>query len=123
MSVQNFGKWLIWISFYLFIIPALVSCEKVIDINLNKINPKIVIEGNLSDRRGECKVVVSQSINFSDTNQFPGVINASISIREGQNTPVYLIQTSPGVYVSDTLRARLYWLWRGKKICKCHFQR
>lgn len=106
MSVQNFKNWPVWIFFCLFIIPALVSCEKVIDINLNKINPKIVIEGNFSDRRGECRVVVSQSINFSDTNQFPGVVDATISIREGQNTPVNLIQTSPGVYVSDTMRAR-----------------
>lgn len=80
------------------------SCEKVIDINLNKANPKYVIEGNLSDKAGDCKVFITQTINFSDSSSFNGVDNAVVSIREDQKEPENLIQVSSGVYQSD-LRA------------------
>lgn len=83
-----------------------LSCEKVIDINLNKANPKYVIEGNLSDLYGECIVLVSQTVNFSDPSNFPGVEDAVVSIQEDQKEPIKLIQTSPGVYESGMIKAK-----------------
>lgn len=85
----------------IFLITAFASCEKVIDINLNKANSKYVIEGSLSDEIGDCKVLVSQTINFSDKTNFIGVENAVVSIREDEKKPLKLIQSSPGVYQSD----------------------
>lgn len=83
------------------LITACSSCEKVIDINLNKANPKYVIEGSISDQAGDCKVLVTQTINFSDPTAFNGVENAIVSIREDQKAPLKLIQLSPGIYQSD----------------------
>lgn len=83
-----------------------LSCEKVIDINLNKANPKYVIEGNLSDFPGDCLVLVSKTVNFSDQSDFPGVENAIVSIQQDEKEPVKLIQTSPGIYESGMLQAR-----------------
>ena len=83
-----------------------LSCEKVIDINLNKANPKYVIEGNLSDFPGGCIVSVSQTVNFSDPTDFPGVDNAIVTIQQDQRAPVKLIQTSPGIYESGILQAK-----------------
>lgn len=82
-----------------------LSCEKVIDINLNKANPKYVIEGNLSDLAGECRVKVSQTVNFSDPSDFRGVENAVVTVQQDQKEPVKLIQTSPGIYESGLIMA------------------
>lgn len=84
----------------------MVSCEKVIDINLNKANPKYVIEANISDFPGECRVVLTQSVNFSEPSDFPAVKNASVFIQVDNNEPVKLRETTAGLFVSDTLRAR-----------------
>lgn len=85
---------------------AFISCEKVIDINLNKANPKYVIEGNMSDVPGDCRIIISQTVNFSDPSEFPGVENAQVTIREDQKDPLKLIQTAKGVYESSQLRTR-----------------
>ena len=90
----------------LFLSVAFLSCEKVIDINLNKANPKYVIEGNMSDIAGDCKIIITKTINFSDPSIFPGVENAFVSIQEDSKEPIKLIQTSPGIYESDQVMTR-----------------
>ena len=95
-----------WIFGAIFLCLACLSCEKVIDINLNKANPKYVIEGNLSDIPGDCRIQITQTVNFSDLSIFPGVENAVVSIREDQNQPIKLIQTSKGSFESSLLKAR-----------------
>ena len=94
----------IWVFIGIIVLAVCASCEKVIDIDLNKANPKYVIEGNISDRVGDCKVFVTQTINFSDPSAFTGVENAIVSIGEDQKEPEKLIQISSGVYQSG-LRA------------------
>ncbi len=89
-----------------FISMACLSCEKVIDINLNKANPKYVIEGNMSNISGDCLIQITQTVNFSDLSEFPGVENAVVFIREDQKEPIKLIQTSRGIYESSQLRTR-----------------
>jgi predicted glycosyltransferase involved in capsule biosynthesis len=93
----------------LFIIATCIlffSCEKVIDINLNKIAPKYVIEGTLSDEQGDCKVIISQSVNFNELNNFKMINGAIVSITDGNGTPVFLSQDSEGVYQSPTIVAK-----------------
>lgn len=83
------------------------SCEKVIDINLNKIAPKYVIEGTLSDEPGDCKVKISQSVNFSESNNFKMINGAIVSITDGSGSSVFLTQDSEGLYQSPTLVAKV----------------
>ncbi|MEO6683197.1 MAG: DUF4249 domain-containing protein [Ginsengibacter sp.] len=80
-----------------------LSCEKVIEINLNKTNPKYVIEGNIGDVQGDCKVLITQTVNFSEPSQFPRIEKAIVFIKENQKDPVRLTQTSPGVYESSKI--------------------
>lgn len=96
----------LWILVGFFLCLASLSCEKVIDIDLNKAKPKYVIEGNLSDIPGDCLIQVTQTVNFSDLSIFPGVENADVFIREDQKQPIKLIQTSRGNYESSQLRAK-----------------
>lgn len=106
MQRRKFQEKIVWIFAGILVSISNISCEKVIDINLNKANPKYVIEGNLSDLPGECRVIITQTVNFSDPTDFPGVNNAIVTIREDQKEPIKLIQTLPGLYESGLLQAK-----------------
>jgi hypothetical protein len=79
------------------------SCEKVIDIKLNDAEKKYVIEGVLTDQPGSCRVLLSQTKNFTDNNSFAGVGGAAVSITDNSNNTTVLSEDSTGVYTSGTL--------------------
>lgn len=106
MQTRKLYRKIVWVFAGIIFSIVHLSCEKVIDINLNKANPKYVIEGNLSNFPGECIVSVSQTVNFSDPTDLPGVKNAIVTIQQDQKTPVKLIQTSSGIYESAILQAK-----------------
>lgn len=96
-----------WRKIYLNLLPviavALASCEKVIDIDLNDAEKKYVIEGVLTDEAGSARVLISQTKNFSDDNQFAGVADAVVTITDNEGNISALQETSAGVYQSETL--------------------
>jgi len=87
---------------YLIISFALLflnSCEKEININLNKNNPKYVIEGNLSTEIGESRVKITQTLNFNETDSFPTVSGALVTITDNtQNKIDTLSEIQAGIY-------------------------
>jgi len=96
-----------YIFYFSVIIPmglTLLSCTKVVDINLNDAAPKIIIEGGVSDKLASCSVKVSKTINFDEPNDFPSVTGALVSITDefGENTT--LSETSAGLYKADFYR-------------------
>jgi hypothetical protein len=75
------------------------SCQKVIDIDLNETNAKLIIEGIITDDSAVAQTVrISKSVNFSERNEFPGVSNANVTIIDNLGNSVSLAETSPGVY-------------------------
>lgn len=83
-----------------FIIILIPSCTKVINVNIKDVEKKYVIEGIIADYKGSCKVNISQTINFSDSNKFIGVENAIVTIADNGKSPI-LLTGSGGVYRSD----------------------
>lgn len=79
------------------------SCEKVIDVDLNKTEKKYVIEAVLTDVPGTAKVLLTQTKDFDQNNDFVGVSGAIVSITENSGAPVILNETSAGVYQLNTL--------------------
>lgn len=100
--MTNYYK--IFISFLLLVFAT--SCEKVIDLKTNDLEPKYVIEGNLSDQPADCNVTLTKTINLNEPNIFEGESNARITISEDGKNPVTLIETSPGKYFSAAIRAK-----------------
>lgn len=101
--------------FFSAIASALIfsSCQKVIDIDLNSKDPQIVIEANLSDQPGPYTVLITQSVNFSDDNSFPGVSGAAVVISDNLGNTENLAEISPGVYQTSTTQGvagRTYYL-------------
>jgi hypothetical protein len=80
-----------------------VSCEKVIDIDLNDAEAKLVIEGNIDDEGGPFTIRISRTISFSDPNVFPGVSGAQIIISDNEGNTETLVETTPGVYPINSI--------------------
>jgi hypothetical protein len=81
---------------------ALSSCEKAIDLKLKDTTPQYVVEGVLTDAAGGCKVLLSQTKNFTDNNDFNGISGATVTIADGSIT-YPLTPTSTGIYQNSTL--------------------
>jgi hypothetical protein len=84
---------------FLFSITLLVSCEKEIAINLNKTNPRYVIEANISNVLNKSEVMITRTLNFDETNIYPTVSNAMVTITDTtlQFTDT-LGEKKPGIY-------------------------
>jgi hypothetical protein len=88
----------------IFLVSVLTSCEKVIDIDLNKADKKYVIEGLITDHAGQCQVTITETKNFDEDNNFSPVTDASVSITDNSTgTITFLGETSPGVYKHASL--------------------
>src|SRR5690606_36710186 len=106
MQRRKFQENIVWVIAGIAFSIIHFSCEKVIDINLNKANPKYVIEGNLSDFPGECIVTVAQTVDFSDPLDCPSVDYVIDTIQQDERAPVTLFQISRWIYVTGILQAK-----------------
>lgn len=75
------------------------SCQKVINIDLNKADPKYVVEANVVDDTTGCTVKLSKTVNFDESNVFPAVSGAVIEIKDiTAGTTYTLPELRPGFY-------------------------
>jgi hypothetical protein len=73
-------------------------CEKPIDVDLNSSDPRIVIEGAISDVPGDYHVKLTRSVNFDESNDFPVVSGALVKLSDDAGNTEALMETSAGVY-------------------------
>jgi hypothetical protein len=75
------------------------SCQKVINLNLNAANPKVVIEGEINEGRPP-HLLLSQTVNFSDSIYFKGVRGAFITVADVTSgvTDTLIMEPVAGVY-------------------------
>jgi hypothetical protein len=77
----------------------LQSCSKVIDIKLKDSDKKYVVEAVLTDVPGTCRVLLSQTKNFSEDNSFNSVSGATLNITDNATgATVSLAESAPGIY-------------------------
>lgn len=93
------------LSFFI-LCTAFVSCEKVIDIDLDDAEKKYVVEGVVTDEAGTAFVLLSQTKNFSDNNSFEGVSNATVTITDDEGVVSTLNETSTGKYENASLTGK-----------------
>lgn len=80
------------------------SCEKVVDIDLKNAVSKVVIEGAVSNLTDTQRVLISRTVPFYDSNTFPGVSGAVVTITDEIGTVYTLRERSPGVYSARRFR-------------------
>ncbi len=82
----------------LFLGSLLASCEKVINIDLNKTEPQIVIEGNVTNEQDSSFVRITKTVNFDQDNVYPAVSGAIVTIADDLGHTDTFTETVPGVY-------------------------
>ncbi len=90
---------------YISIIIVLVSlsfigCEKVIDIELNETDPKVVIQGQLWEGTNDFVVNIKQSRSFYEQEDQAIVDNAMVTLFDGEMNPVVLENLTDGNYIA-----------------------
>ncbi|WP_210517154.1 DUF4249 domain-containing protein [Hymenobacter terricola] len=80
------------------------SCQKVITLDLTETAPRLTIEGNLADDGQPCTVLLSRSVSYTDTNVFPAVSGAVVTLSTDAGGLETLRETStPGQYRGSTI--------------------
>jgi len=95
--------------FYCILAAALTltfySCEKVINVNLNDSDTRLVVEGDITDKAGPYQVKLSKTVNFNESNNMPPVFGALVVITDstmGYNDT--LSEIAGGVYITHGIR-------------------
>ena len=102
-------KYLVEILLIILATLFLTSCQKVIDLELNDADKKLVIEAVLTDQSGGCVVSISKTANVSAANDFEKVSGARVTISDDNGTAVNLIETQPGEYRSELTGVPGHW--------------
>ena len=96
-------------AIHLYLLPVallllLSSCEKVVYIDLNTSNPRPVVEADITDQAGPYTVKLSRSVNYYDSNVFPPITDATVSITDNAGNSELLRQTTDGIYQTKALQ-------------------
>jgi hypothetical protein len=80
------------------------SCEKVVDLKLENNSGSLVIEGSITDAPGPYTVKLTKSVNFTENNNYPPILGATVVITDDVNQRDTLVYTSNGNYQTTTLQ-------------------
>lgn len=79
----------------------LVSCEDLIDIDLNRANPKIVIEANLNDLSTKQTVHISRTVDFDSPISSEPVTGATVSVTDNKGKTYLFVDRGNGQYIRE----------------------
>jgi len=82
------------------------SCEDIIDVDLNDAAPRLVIEGNISNKTDTQGVWISTSAAIGSLNVFPGVSGATVAVTDNRGAEFIFRERAPGIYSSRRLRGQ-----------------
>lgn len=84
----------------------LVSCEDVIEIDLDSIEPKLVIEGCINDLDDPCSIKLSLTGDYFEPGIYPVVSDALVTVTDDNGIETEFEEVEPGLYTSDLLEAK-----------------
>ncbi len=74
------------------------SCTKVIDLKLNNNTGDLVIEGNITNVRGPQYITLHQNVSFTNTNTYPPVTGATVSVSDDKGNNYDFTEGPAGTY-------------------------
>jgi hypothetical protein len=83
---------------------GLISCEKVIQLDLSNSTPRVVIQADIYDHPGPYYVKISKTVNFDQSSVYPPVTGATVKISDNFGQSEVLSELSPGTYITSDLR-------------------
>lgn len=95
-SQKNYTTLFVLIGcFFLF-----ASCEDIIEVELDSIPPKMVIEGCIDDLDPQVRIKLSTTSDYFEPGEHPAISNALVSIRDEHGRTTEFEETYPGMFVS-----------------------
>ncbi|MEA3497372.1 MAG: DUF4249 domain-containing protein [Bacteroidota bacterium] len=83
---------------------ALTACEDVIEIDLNSIEPKLVIEAVITDQTVQQTVKLTKTGDYFDPGIYPTVSYANVIISDNLGNSETLTEVNPGIYQTANLQ-------------------
>jgi hypothetical protein len=99
-------KYFIYIIVLYISLLTFSSCEEVIVLDLNDAEPRLIIEGFLTDQAGPYTIKISKSAKFYDDNTFPLQSGASVVITDDNGNEDVLTEVSTGVYQTSAIQGK-----------------
>jgi len=99
--MRTLARFIIPNNFYTLIIIAtflLSSCQKVIDVDIENVPKKFVIEAIVTDQSDSSRVMISTTKDFSENNDFPGVSGAAVTVTDDAGIITQFLEDSAGYY-------------------------
>ncbi len=81
----------------------LVSCEKVIDVDIDPSMQHYVIEGNITNEAGPYHVLISRSTDYFDPQEYPLINDALVVISDNEGTVDTLDLVEGGKYETSVI--------------------
>lgn len=81
------------------------SCEDVIEIDLDSIDPKLVIEGTINDIDDQCILRLSKTGDYFEPGIYPAVSDATVTITDNNGIIIDFVESEPGIYTSGSIQA------------------
>ncbi|MGZ3765177.1 MAG: DUF4249 domain-containing protein [Mucilaginibacter sp.] len=91
----------------LLLLLAFASCRKVIDLKLGNHTGELVIEANFTYENGTQVVKISRNVPFTNTNTYPRVTGATVSMDNHHGRITQFTEDSAGVYTVKNLGGTL----------------
>ncbi len=87
-------------KYYIFctVLGLATSCTKVVDLKLNNNAGILVIEGNITNIRGPQYIKLHQNVSFSNTNTYPPVTGATVSVSDDKGNNYDFTEGPAGTY-------------------------
>jgi len=101
---HRFSSWAINFLIISFIL-IFSSCEEIIDIDIENVEQKIVIEGVLTDAPGASRVLLSSSENIFKSCGSNKIMGASITLKDNYGNSEKLIEQAPGKFIISSTKA------------------
>jgi len=91
------------ILFGAMILPLIMGCEEVINIELKNVEPRLVIEGVISDQPEHSWFAVSKTTDYFEPNDFPMISGAFITVTDNIGQVDTFTEVQPGIYSAPDL--------------------
>lgn len=85
---------------------SICSCQKVIDVDLDTSTNQVVIEGNITNQLGLQTIKISQSVPYTDSNNYPPITGATVNVTDDKGNSWVFTERAPGSYTFGPLRGR-----------------
>ena len=82
---------------------VLISCEKVIEIDIDPSLQSYVIEGKITNSPGPYEVSIFQSTDYFDPSDYPAISNATVIISDNEGVVDTLSMIEDGIYETNSI--------------------